>query len=159
MTATSIQFPSFQQKIFHTKKQQKYFDNVTVIVNIVIDLSSSDEFSVATPDETAGKESEFSKDVVSLRNIKLNYIRTHHFNANGTKIVIQIMFNNLKHLKLRLGFHSTNFNIFKTLLALCNVYYYYYYYEQERSRPALNSSRPVFSLRCRTDCPAAKRLT
>ena len=69
MTATSIQFPSFQQKIFQTKKQQKYFDNVTVIVNIVIDLSSSDEFSVATPDETAGKESEFSKDVVSLRNI------------------------------------------------------------------------------------------
>ena len=39
------------------------------MVNIVIDLSSSDEFSVATPDETAGKESEFSKDVVSLRNI------------------------------------------------------------------------------------------
>ena len=52
-------FHSFQSKLFQTKKQQKYFDNVTVIVNIVIDLSSSDEFSVATPDETAGKESEF----------------------------------------------------------------------------------------------------
>ena len=65
MTTTSI-----QSKLFQTKKQQKYFDNnVTVIVNIVIDLSSSDEFSVATPDETAGKESEFSIDVVSLRNI------------------------------------------------------------------------------------------
>ena len=64
-----LQFPSFQPKLFQTKKQQKYFDNVTVIVNIVIDLSSSDEFSVATPDETTGKESEFSKDVVSLRNI------------------------------------------------------------------------------------------
>ena len=49
-----------------------YFDNVTVVVNIVIDLSSSNEFSVATPDETAGKESEFSKDVVSLRNISIS---------------------------------------------------------------------------------------
>ena len=35
-------------------------------------LSSSDDFSVATPDETAGKDTEFSL-VVSLRN-KQNYI-------------------------------------------------------------------------------------
>ena len=37
-----------QEKYLRWKKQQKYFGNVTVIVNIVIDLSSSDEFSVAT---------------------------------------------------------------------------------------------------------------
>ena len=42
------------------KKQQKYFGNVKVIVIIVIMLSSSDEFRVATPDETAGKDTEFS---------------------------------------------------------------------------------------------------
>ena len=64
-----------QEKYLRWKKQQKYFGNVTVIVNIVTDLSSSDEFSVATatPDETAGKESEFSLDFVSLRNIFLEH--------------------------------------------------------------------------------------
>ena len=67
-------FHSFQSKLFQTKKQQKYFGNVTVIVNIVMNLSSSDEFSVATPDETAGKQSEFSIDVVSLRNIGIKVI-------------------------------------------------------------------------------------
>ena len=36
-------FLSFQAKLFQNKKQQKYFGNVTVIVNIVTDLSSSDE--------------------------------------------------------------------------------------------------------------------
>ena len=57
----------FQAKLFQTKKQQKYFGTVKVIVIIVIMLSSSDEFSVETPDETAGKDTEFSL-VVSLRN-------------------------------------------------------------------------------------------
>ena len=59
--------PLFQAKIFQIKKQQKYFVNLNVIVIFVIVLSSSDDFSVATPDETNGQESEFSL-VVNLRN-------------------------------------------------------------------------------------------
>ena len=39
-----------------------------MIIIFVIVLSSSDDFSVATPDETNGQESEFSL-VVNLRNI------------------------------------------------------------------------------------------
>ena len=60
-------FLLFQAKLFQIKKQLKYFG--IVIVNIVIILSSSDDFSVATatPDETAGKDTEFSL-VVSLIN-------------------------------------------------------------------------------------------
>ena len=41
--------------------------NLNVIVIFIIMLSSSDDFSVATPDETNGQESEFSL-VVNLRN-------------------------------------------------------------------------------------------
>ena len=48
------------------KKQQKYFGNV----------KSSDEFSLATPDETAAKDTEFSP-VVSFRN-KLFIKSTFH---------------------------------------------------------------------------------
>ena len=66
MNRTTTFLPSFP-KLFQTKKQQKYFGTVKVIVIIVIMLSSSDEFSVETPDETAGKDTEFSL-VVSLRN-------------------------------------------------------------------------------------------
>ena len=54
----------FQAKLFQIKKQQKYFGIVKVIV---IMLSSSDDFSVTTPDEAAGKDTDFSR-VVSLRN-------------------------------------------------------------------------------------------
>ena len=49
----------FNQNYFRPRLQQKYFENVKVICKYCIVLSSSDEFSVATPDETAGKESEF----------------------------------------------------------------------------------------------------
>ena len=58
---------STTMSIFQFKKQQKYFVNLNVIVIFVIVLSSSDDFSVATPDETNGQESEFSL-VVNLRN-------------------------------------------------------------------------------------------
>ena len=50
-------FLPFQAKLFQIREN---ISDVTVIVIIVNMLSSSDEFSVATPDETAGKESEFS---------------------------------------------------------------------------------------------------
>ena len=58
MALTGFQPPlPFQAKLFQTREN---ISDVKVIVIIVILLSSSDEFSVATPDETTGKATEFS---------------------------------------------------------------------------------------------------
>ena len=64
----------FVQKYdIRSRNSRNILVNLNVIVILIIMLSSSDDFSVATPDETNGQESEFSL-VVSLRNKKYDIL-------------------------------------------------------------------------------------
>ena len=60
-------FVFVQKYDIRSRNSRNILVNLNVIVIFIIMLSSSDDFSVATPDETNGQESEFSL-VVNLRN-------------------------------------------------------------------------------------------
>ena len=60
-------FVFVQKYDIRSRNRKNILVNLNVIVIFIIMLSSSDDFSVATPDETDGQESEFSL-VVNLRN-------------------------------------------------------------------------------------------